>query len=125
MSEGPLLFIIGLSALIVEPMLTRLTKKYEGYARMGTLALLILGILSLIASIPCILFELNLHLAYSIIPLGLMTVRYVWQFFIDRREIRKVKIGYTILFGVGLYMLGVFLYFFIAMTIYGARIVNC
>lgn len=106
-------------------MLTRLTKKYEGYARMGTLSLLILGILALIAGIPCVLFELNLPLAYSLLPLGLMVVRYVWQFSIDRKEIKKVKMGYLVLFGTGLFMLGVFLYYFIAMTIYGARIVNC
>src|SRR3989442_7448816 len=106
-------------------MFTRLTKKYQGYARMGTLGLLMLGILTLIAGIPCVLFELNLPLAYSIIPLGLMVLRYVWQFSSDRKDTRKVRIGYLILFGTGLFMLVLFLYYFIAMSVFGATIVNC
>jgi hypothetical protein len=68
LAESPLLFFIGMAALAVEPLLSLLAKKYEGYARLGNLSLLIFAILALIASVP--MCSLRIKRAYRLVYLG-------------------------------------------------------
>lgn len=120
-----MLFLTGVGSLMLEPLLARLDEKYEEYKIIGSLGLLILTVISFIAGIPCVLLELKWPLSASLIILGLLAIRLMLQFWLDKKDLKKLRPGYLIQFGLGLFVLSDMVYLFVGMAIFNAQVVNC
>lgn len=118
MAEDPISFVFGLSMLLIEPMVTRLTRNHADVAKFASLTMLMFGILFLIESLPDFLRSLKLPTIISILAFVVMFVRYGWQFKADLQEIAKSsKVWYVYLFITGAALFAVFFYFFASMSL--------